>query len=1216
MRTRRRVIRQYRIEYNHGALGRIVALIFLALVIPTAIACTGVGGGQTEPPADIDATVEARVRGTQEAAATLTPAATPTLQPTVTLPPTPQPTATLAPTATLPPPAASSPTLTLVQTPSSVEPKPTESPTQGPAAASNTTTPPFIRWVVGPKVPTEMAEGALRAAELMHQYAQTLGMDEVNSPTTVYMYHDFDAVVEAHVRLSRSTEEQSKDTWSRISAMANEEWILIRTSADWYADAGPDLTWRVAKTIAHELVHHYSFDIGDFLLGGGPQEVGEDGPRWLFEGIAEFLAYQALSEAGIVDYNDVRNQAVQNANRLSVPLSDLETSDAFYGAAGGYSVGLLAAELLAYGSGQASLLHYYSSIHPGNTWRTAFETAFGMTLEAFYEHFNTHSASGFSEEEPSSPTPTLQPTLESMPLPTPTGVKLPTGPTNIRYDIADNVSAEQVEVIATGLQMAQDYLDSELGGGIPEEARNQIGVKIVATGLGNQEPGGGGSCCTAFRDAGFPRSEMRLFFDVAHPGWKSQNWNRRLWTSIHEYTHVWQHHLGCISQFHQPLGNWLNEGIAQYLAFETMTETGELESNRQEIVNLLLSFAQNSRELSRPLRDLAGGAIADIGIWPGNVGFLALNRVVPAAPGGIMSLRTICEEAAASITDPRASGTGMFYPEAFETAFGVSLEDFYADFEEYRKELNSPTPTPTPTPTGVKLPTGPTNIRYDIADNVSTEQVEFVAAGLRIAQDFLDSELGGGISEDARHEITIKLVATGRGDEEPGGGGACCTASSKMQIFLDFDHTGWGFKRGARRPWTLEVDAWDTVVHEYAHLWNYHLGCLSKPRQPLGNWLVEGMAQFIANETFIKRGDMQRADVDYITFESARGLFDRPLRNVAEGSVRDLPQHPGRIGALALSRLVPSAPNGMLSLRTICEEVAAGATVPEAFETAFGVSLEDFYADFEEYRADLEEYRLEFNQLSELLVEPKIIDLGFIFDVDPDVPAGQMDIIKSGFQAAQNLLDRSLDGGIPKDAQQAITVEIVADEQSNIPNCCTILGGVSEQPALRPFFNVAHSDWTSRSQSNQRWKATREFMYLWQHQVGCLSYNNRPLGIWLNEGIGFYLSFEGRIGARHFSRQQLIENDILFWARSKGQLSRPLQEFESHVAGIWPSHVGYLAVHRLVQSAPGGILSLRTVCEEAAGGASAAEAFETAFGVSLEDFYADFEEYRKELLSE
>ena len=126
-----------------------------------------------------------------------------------------------------------------------------------------------------------------------------------------------------------------------------------------------------------------------------------------------------------------------------------------------------------------------------------------------------------------------------------------------------------------------------------------------------------------------------------------------------------------------------------YVINEAMIKSGEIGTDRSEVMEGSLRTARVTGQLDRPLRDFAGGAVRDIGIWPGHVGFLALHRIVPSAPGGILSLRTLCEEVAASASDPRAGGVGMYYPEAFETAFGISLDDFYDDFEKYREELNS-----------------------------------------------------------------------------------------------------------------------------------------------------------------------------------------------------------------------------------------------------------------------------------------------------------------------------------------------------------------------------------------------------------------------------------------------------------------------------------------------------------------------------------------------
>ena len=95
----------------------------------------------------------------------------------------------------------------------------------------------------------------------------------------------------------------------------------------------------------------------------------------------------------------------------------------------------------------------------------------------------------------------------------------------------------------------------------------------------------------------------------------------------------------------------------------------------------------------------------------------------------------------------------------------------------------------------------------------------------------------------------------------------------------------------------------------------------------------------------IENGEWSREEVTNLITRRARQL-DRPLR--------DLPNRlASYTGLAAIHRLVQSAPNGILSLRSICEEVASGRSAPEAFEVAFGMGMEDFHDDFEAYRQQL-----------------------------------------------------------------------------------------------------------------------------------------------------------------------------------------------------------------------------------------------------------------------
>lgn len=250
-------------------------------------------------------------------------------------------------------------------------------------------------------------------------------------------------------------------------------------------------------------------------------------------------------------------------------------------------------------------------------------------------------------------------------------------------DIGPGVPRDQVEIIDQGLTIAENFFESDLGGGIPEDVRRNMTVKIVATGRGNQEQGG--ACCTAFSIGASGEAITRPFFDTSHVNW-SQAGSRPVvlgfWTATdgghkavaHEWTHDWQATLGCLSIFNQPLGFWLNEGIAEKIAHEAMIERGVM--RRADVMDHMTYSARVTGQLSRPLRDF-GATTADL--WPGHVGFIAVDNLVHRAPNGIMSLRTVCEQVA----------QGVAVSEAFQRAFGVSLDQFYSEFEVMRQQLLS-----------------------------------------------------------------------------------------------------------------------------------------------------------------------------------------------------------------------------------------------------------------------------------------------------------------------------------------------------------------------------------------------------------------------------------------------------------------------------------------------------------------------------------------------
>ncbi len=238
---------------------------------------------------------------------------------------------------------------------------------------------------------------------------------------------------------------------------------------------------------------------------------------------------------------------------------------------------------------------------------------------------------------------------------------------------------------------------------------------------------------------------------------------------------------------------------------------------------------------------------------------------------------------------------------------------------------------------------------FHIAPDAPQAEVSLVQAGLDRGQDYLDAEVGGGIPRRVRDTIPVRIVATGRGNEEPGGG-ACCTAlstspngASIVRLFFDVAHTGW-LDRSARLPWSRQADRRARAAREYALAWQHELGCLDPARSLVG-WLREGIARWVGYQALITSGAVAAAEVlDYARRSAAEaGQLSRPLASLA---ATDSPSSSDHVGYLAVDWLVQAAPDGPLALRSVCEAVGAGDELEPAFEAAFGTSVERFYADF------------------------------------------------------------------------------------------------------------------------------------------------------------------------------------------------------------------------------------------------------------------------------
>ena len=221
-------------------------------------------------------------------------------------------------------------------------------------------------------------------------------MPKTQSEVTIHFYNDIEKLISTYARETNSSMEHARTHWESAKGIAYKDHIFVNGGSKWYQNNRPEVRM---KLFAHELIHSYQYDLMGLKKSGAfarDHEVPESGPKWLSEGMANYLAYKALSEGGILSYESERNSIyVIYAKTEDRPLSEMETREVNRTVNQYHN--LIAAEFLAKNSGESNLLDFYRLQNKNTTWQEAFEKAFGMTVTQFYDLFEEHRAAGFPE---------------------------------------------------------------------------------------------------------------------------------------------------------------------------------------------------------------------------------------------------------------------------------------------------------------------------------------------------------------------------------------------------------------------------------------------------------------------------------------------------------------------------------------------------------------------------------------------------------------------------------------------------------------------------------------------------------------------------------------------------------------------------------------------------------------------------------------------------
>ena len=124
---------------------------------------------------------------------------------------------------------------------------------------------------------------------------------------------------------------------------------------------------------AHEYFHALQYALAE----GRPS-----GPTWLVEGSATYA--EEVYDGGLEFRRRIAPAGASHVASIRNP----EFADSRLK----YHLGFIAADWLVSRAGEASLLDYYRLLPSSNGWDEAFETAFGLSIEDFYDAFEVYRA--------------------------------------------------------------------------------------------------------------------------------------------------------------------------------------------------------------------------------------------------------------------------------------------------------------------------------------------------------------------------------------------------------------------------------------------------------------------------------------------------------------------------------------------------------------------------------------------------------------------------------------------------------------------------------------------------------------------------------------------------------------------------------------------------------------------------------------------------------
>ena len=174
--------------------------------------------------------------------------------------------------------------------------------------------------------------------------------------------------------------------WDFFRQELQGNYFLVNGPGVMLAHISKDSAW--AKHSPDVRTRHLTHDYFHGIENGLSKKDRLD-PLWMAEGNADYSMVKTLVANKHIILAEERARFIREARARILPLSALEDYpiQPLH-----YTLGYFATEYLVSKYGEDSLLKYWRNFGVGETWQSAFENTFGLSVSQFYNEFNSYIA--------------------------------------------------------------------------------------------------------------------------------------------------------------------------------------------------------------------------------------------------------------------------------------------------------------------------------------------------------------------------------------------------------------------------------------------------------------------------------------------------------------------------------------------------------------------------------------------------------------------------------------------------------------------------------------------------------------------------------------------------------------------------------------------------------------------------------------------------------